>query len=129
MNFRLIAVGKASHQYAQLGIQEYLKRLKKYGNFQLVYVKEGNPEVVSERLLKAAKDTCVVALDETGKSYSSQKFADQIRLWTDEPQIKTISFIIGASDGHTDEIRNSAQKQGAGGDRASNPWIFGVCRA
>ncbi len=109
MTFRIIAAGKTAQSYAKTGIAEYQKRLQRYGKFELVHVKDGDSETVSRRLLEAAKGSLIVAMDERGKDLSSHQFADQLRDWTDDPTIKSVSFLIGASDGHTDALRKEAR--------------------
>ena len=105
MTFRIIAAGKTSHQYAKTGIAEYLKRLKRYGKFELTHIKDGDSASVSKRLLDAAKGSYIIAMDERGKEFCSTAFAEKMRGWSDDPSIKTVTFLIGASDGHTDELR------------------------
>lgn len=109
MTFRIIAAGKTSHQFAKTGTAEYLKRLKRYGKFELVHVKDGDSASVSKRLLEAAKGTYIIAMDERGKEFTSVAFAQKMREWTDDPTIKTVTFLIGASDGHTEELRTHAK--------------------
>ena len=105
MNFKILAAGKASHDYAKLGIAEYIKRLKRYTKCDLQFVKDGSSEGVSERLLKASKGAYLITLDERGKDFTSTGFAEQIRYLTDAPHIKNVCFLIGASDGHTETLR------------------------
>lgn len=109
MTFKIIVAGKTSHVYAKAGVEEYIKRLQRYGKFELHYVKDGSSEDVSERLLKASKGSLIIAMDERGKDYSSKEFANQVREWTDDPTIKSVAFLIGASDGHTEELRKQSR--------------------
>ena len=109
MTFKIIAAGKTSHAYAKTGIAEYLKRLQRYGKFELIHVKDGDSEGVSKRLLEASKGALIVAMDERGKDLSSHAFAEQMRTWTDDPTIKSVCFLIGASDGHTEALRKQAR--------------------
>jgi len=109
MTFRIIAAGKTSHQYAKTGIDEYLKRLKRYGKFELIHIKDGDSESVSKRLLEAAKGSLIVALDERGQDLTSTGFAKQMQQWTDNPVVKSVAFLIGASDGHTMALRQEAK--------------------
>jgi len=108
MTFRIIAAGKTSHQYAKTGIAEYLKRLQRYGKFELIHVKDGDSVSVSKRLLDAAKGTYIIAMDERGKEFTSTAFAQKMRGWTDDPTIKAVTFLLGASDGHTEELRQQS---------------------
>ena len=109
MTFRIIAAGKTSHQYAKTGIAEYVKRLKRYGKFELIHVKESDSESVSKRLLEAAKGSIIIAMDERGEELTSTAFAKKMQGWTDDPTIKSVSFLIGASNGHTEELRKQSR--------------------
>lgn len=108
MIFKVIVAGKASHSYAKTGVEEYLKRLKRYGKVELSFVKDGDSDGVSERLLKAAGNSLIIALDERGKEFTSRAFAQEIQAWTDDPTIKGVSFLIGAADGHNEALRKKA---------------------
>lgn len=108
MNFEIFAAGKPSLAYAKTGIAEYLKRLKRYGKVNLTYVKDGSSEAVSARLLEKSEGSIRVILDERGKSFTSKKFANQMLDWIEDPTVKKVSFLIGASDGHTDELRKKS---------------------
>ncbi len=108
MTFRIIAAGKTSHQYAKTGIAEYVKRLKRYGKFELIHVKDGDSASVSKRLLEAAKGSVLVTMDERGQEFTSTAFANKMQGWTDDPSVKSVSFLIGASDGHTEELRKQS---------------------
>ncbi|MCE2926680.1 MAG: 23S rRNA (pseudouridine(1915)-N(3))-methyltransferase RlmH [Rickettsiales bacterium] len=49
----------------------------------------------------------LIALDETGRQFTSQAFAGQISTWQQQG-FSSFAFIIGAADGLTDEIRSRA---------------------
>lgn len=108
MILKVIVAGKASHAYAKTGIEEYLKRLRRYGKVELSFVKDGDSDAVSERLLKAAGNSLIIALDERGKEFTSHAFARELQGWKDDPTVKGISFLIGAADGHNEALRNRA---------------------
>lgn len=107
MKHRILAAGKPSLAYAKSGVQEYLKRLQRYGTYDLVHVKDGTSEDVSKRLTDASSGTFRIVLDERGKSLNTrqlfQKFNDLEMRGT-----KCTSYLIGASDGHTPELREQA---------------------
>ena len=53
------------------------------------------------------QDAAVVALDETGKTLSSEEFAGRLGRWQDEGRAAT-AFVIGGADGLSDELRDRA---------------------
>ena len=44
MKWKFVVVGKPSLEYARIGIEEYLKRLRRYCNAEFITVKNGSPE-------------------------------------------------------------------------------------
>jgi 23S rRNA (pseudouridine1915-N3)-methyltransferase len=110
MNWRIFAAGKPALAYAKSGIDEYLKRLKRGSKVELYYLKDGDSKSVSSHLLERSKGTFRIALDERGQAWSTEKLVAKISSWEMDPGIKTISLLIGASDGHTKELRSQADE-------------------
>ena len=108
MTWRILAAGKPALAYAKTGIAEYLKRLQRGAKVELIYLKAGDSETVSADLLARSEGTFRIALDERGKDWTTAQFVDQLNTWEMDPGIKTISLLIGASDGHTPELRQNA---------------------
>lgn len=108
MNWKIFAAGKPALTYAKSGIEEYLKRLKRGSKVELFYLKAGDSESVSRDLLERSKGTFRIALDERGRAWSTAELVEKINRWEMEPGIKAISLLIGASDGHTNDLRNQA---------------------
>lgn len=105
MRVLILAVGKIKPGPEQDLFALYEKRLP-----WAVDVKEIAPnkdasaavrkEREAEALLKAVPDGAViVALDETGTSESSEKFAARVGQWRDGGA-RILAFIIGGADGH-----------------------------
>jgi len=55
----------------------------------------------------SAPGTITIILDEKGKSLGSVAFAEQIGRWRDNGA-REVRFLIGAADGHDQEMRESA---------------------
>lgn len=108
MNWKIFAAGKPALAYAKSGIEEYLKRLKRGANVELVYLKAGDSESVSRDLLARSEGTFRIALDERGRDWTTSNLVEKINDWEMDPGIKTISLLIGASDGHTKELRSKS---------------------
>jgi 23S rRNA (pseudouridine1915-N3)-methyltransferase len=109
MEIRIIFAGKPSLTYAKIGVEEYIKRLGRHGKYKLIIVKAGESKAVSERLLQASDGCYRIALDERGETPSTRAF----RLKLEQIEMKgagqTVAFLIGASDGHTQELRDKAE--------------------
>jgi 23S rRNA (pseudouridine1915-N3)-methyltransferase len=107
MQIRLIVAGKPALAYAKSGVEEYLKRLSRSGSHELVVIKAGNREEVSERLLERSQGCYRVALDERGECLTTRKFAEKLEALEMRGDVKTVAFLIGAADGHTPELRDA----------------------
>ncbi len=116
LNINIICVGKIKENSMKDLISEYIKRLNKYCNIQTIEVddeklpntlsdgdilniKEKECNKILTKLNKIGKNY-VIALDLTGKEYTSEEFSNTIE------QIKlngnsTISFVIGGTLGLT----------------------------
>ena len=108
VKFQIIVAGKPALAYAKMAAEDYLKRMCRYGDYELVTLKSGSSEDVSARLLERSEDSYRIVLDERGKALGTRQFhqhIDKLRLRGD---IKTVSFLIGAADGHTGELRQKA---------------------
>lgn len=112
---KVITVGSIKEKYLKEAIEEYIKRIKKYTNIELIEVKdEGLVEetkaiqLEGEKILKylTPKDY-LITLEIDGKEYSSEAFAEKIN----QIQIENsnIVFVIGGSYGLSNEIKNKAK--------------------
>lgn len=107
MKHDILVAGKPALAYAKDGVSEYYKRLKRYGHYQIQHLKDGSSEDVSKRLHDASTKSLRIVLDERGKQLTTEQFFQQIQAWEMQGQ-KRASYLIGASDGHTEELRQQA---------------------
>jgi 23S rRNA (pseudouridine1915-N3)-methyltransferase len=105
MQIRIIVAGKPALAYAKLGVDEYLKRLSRAGNHDLIIVKPGGSDEVSARLLEKSDGCFRVAMDERGDCLTTRKFADKLESLEMRGDIKSVAFLIGAADGHNESLR------------------------
>lgn len=115
MKIQLILCGKSDTSWIEEGFQEYVKRLKRYIDFQyevLVLPKKQRsapPKVQSEyeagMILSALdpKDR-VILLDEKGKEFSSRGFSEYLQKQMNAG-FKRLVFIAGGAYGFDDSIR------------------------
>lgn len=111
---KLITVGSIKEKYLKDAIDEYIKRIKKYTNIEIIEVKdEGLVEEVKAINIEAEKikkyisnKDYVITLEIEGKEYTSIEFSKKI----EQIQIENsnIIFIIGGSYGLSKEIKNRA---------------------
>lgn len=112
---KVITVGSIKEKYLKEAIEEYLKRLKKYTNIEIIEVKdEGLVEekksiqLEGEKISKylSPKDY-IITLEIEGKQVSSEELAEKLN----QIQIENsnITFIIGGSYGLSNEIKQKAK--------------------
>ena len=119
MQIDLIAVGKRMPTWIETAVKEYIKRLPKNIPFNLIEItpairsKNNNSENFKqqeqEKIETAlSSNSIIIALDEKGKSISSQNLANQLQTWIDEQQ--HISLIIGGADGLSEPLKKKANQ-------------------
>lgn len=107
MRVRILAAGKPALAYAKTGVAEYLKRLGRYGSYDLEFLKAGDSEGVSKALLERSEGNYRIAMDERGQALTTPAWAEQFASLEMRGDIKTVTFLIGASDGHTEDLRKT----------------------
>ncbi|MEI6519668.1 MAG: 23S rRNA (pseudouridine(1915)-N(3))-methyltransferase RlmH [bacterium] len=121
MKITIIAVGKIREDWIKNGIAEYQKRLFKFCKFEILEVTEEQaPENLSpleiinvknaegEKILsKIRQDAYKISLVIDGKQLTSQQLAEHISLQAISG-ISEIAFIIGGSNGLSDEVINQS---------------------
>lgn len=106
MDFVVLAAAKPSIGYARQGVDFFAERLKPLGKVEIRYVKAGDSEAVSQRLLEASKGCLRIAMDERGQNWSTRELEQHVKSWQMQA-VKHVAFLIGAADGHTDALRQS----------------------
>lgn len=107
MQIRVLVAGKPALAYAKTGVAEYLKRLQRFGGHELVIVKAGTRDEVSARLLERSEGCFRIAMDERGEPWTTRQFAGKLEALAMRGEVKCVGFLIGAADGHPDELRNA----------------------
>lgn len=108
MRWQIIVAGKPALAYAKAGVDEYLLRLRRYLDCELVVVKAGTSQEVSQRLLEKSQGAYRVVLDERGERPTTRQLSERVAALEMRGDVKCVAFLIGASDGHTEEVRRSA---------------------
>ncbi len=109
MKWQVYSIGKPSLDYARRGIEEYSKRLRRYVRLEILSLREAGAEKNSHNLLEASRGAYRIVLDERGEALTTRQLAEQTAQWQlDGP--KRIAWMIGGADGHTDEMRETADR-------------------
>lgn len=105
LGIRLVCVGNLKEKYLKDAAAEYMKRLTRFCDAEIIETAESNPEKEKDAILKNLKGR-VVALCVEGKQQSSEKFSEFIEK-TAQTDSK-ITFVIGGSDGLAQEVKDRA---------------------
>lgn len=115
---KIICVGKIKEQYLKDAIAEYSKRLSKFCMLDIIElpdkaIPEKTNSSIDQQIIdfesnqiieKLPKNSYKIALDLTGKQYTSEEFATKLNDL--QNYNSTISFIIGGSLGMNSELKN-----------------------
>jgi len=119
MKISLIYVGKTTDKAVLVGVEKYLKRMKRYISFKIeVFPGLKNTKNLSESEIKTKEGQLIlnkigtsdflVLLDENGKEFTSVQFASFI----EKKMIhgtRHLVFLIGGAYGFSEEVYNNAQ--------------------
>jgi len=115
MRLTLAVVGKPRNAALAAAIQDYETRAARYWPLDVHEVKAeraaaGDSRIVrkreGERLLERVGSANIVACDVTGKSFSSERFADWLR--TERDRDRDLAFVIGGAFGLSDDLVSTA---------------------
>lgn len=101
---KLILVGKTRERFLQDGISEFVKRIKRFHNLNIIEIKDSGIEEEGEKILKALDDDYAVILDVNGNELSSEEFAVFIKKNLD----KKITFVVGGPEGLSNKVLDKA---------------------
>lgn len=123
LTINIICVGKIKEKFFKDAIDEYLKRLSKYCKLNIIELQDEKiPEKINDKisneikqkecnsiLSHIKKDSYVIALDLTGKQFTSEEFSKKLNNLSMETS--NVTFIIGGSLGLTNELLNNCQEK------------------
>ena len=121
MRIRIIAVGKIKDKYLELGISDYIKKISRFADIEIIEVKdqpihnEKSKEEIElakkkegESILKLLKDgDYLINLDLNKKEMNSEDFAEFLDAKS-QYSGSFITFAIGGSYGLSDEVKRRA---------------------
>jgi 23S rRNA (pseudouridine1915-N3)-methyltransferase len=120
MRIRLIAVGQRMPDWVQAGYQEFVQRLPRTLQPELIEiplaVRGKNADIArakqqeGDKVLKLIpRDAHVVALDERGAAWRSLELAGELKRWLEGGQ--DLALLIGGPDGHAAEVLQRANQR------------------
>lgn len=109
MRWQIISIGKPALPWAKLAVEDYLRRVQRMAQVEMIVLKQAGPPQVLAKAMEASQGTWRVVLDEKGRQFGSVDFAK----WIDKQEMrgrKAVSLFIGGADGHPDELRHAADE-------------------
>ena len=105
--YTVIAIGKMKNCSLAKLCDDFSKRLKRQGNFELIELKDGDVESEGHRILEALakrSDASIYAMAEEGMTRTSQRLADELHSLQGRPVV----FILGGAYGLSDAVKARA---------------------
>lgn len=105
--YTIISIGKMKNRALLDLCDDFSKRLKRSGNFELIELKDGDVESEGQRILEALdkrRDSKVYAMAEEGKTRTSAKLAKELF----DLQGQQAIFIIGGAYGLSPSVKARA---------------------
>ena len=107
MRWNIFAIGKPRLDFARLGIEEYVARLRPFAPVQLHWLKATTQAGESLALVERSKGMLRIVLDERGEEVDSRALAKKISDIEMRGK-RDIALLIGGADGHNDSVREAA---------------------
>lgn len=117
MKIRFLVVGKTEKGYLEEGIDRYVQRLSHYIPFEIKVIPElKNSKSMTEQqqkdkegelILQLVDEGELVLLDERGKEYTSEKFADFLDKRI-QKGVKQLTFVVGGPYGFSEAVYKQA---------------------
>ena len=109
MKITLVVVGKLKEKFLVAGVEEYVKRLKKFTGIEIREVPECRTlDEEGQRILSLVPaNSWLCVLDVFGNEMTSEDFAKKFAALTLEG-VSNFTFAIGGTFGLSDELRRSA---------------------
>ena len=117
MKFRIVAVGNKSPTWVQEGFVTYARRMPPEMSLELVEIPPPKHHSDPSKFVRSEGDKMlaqvdnsewVIALDERGKSVTSQRLAARFEDWRQTGQ--NVAFLIGGSDGLAPAVHQRANE-------------------
>lgn len=109
MNWKILAVGKPALPWARQGIEDYLGRCTRYAKVGVEYLRDGPRPQVEERFLKGSGGGRRIVMDERGQRLTTDEWRAKVDQW-EMAGVKQVTLLIGGADGHSPELRESADE-------------------
>lgn len=115
MKLRVVRFGKPAFPEYRLMAETYEKRLRTSFKIEAIELKlKPSYQTDAAQLLEVcggkASDTRLIVFDETGLALKSMDFAANLKTWTEDTRVQTVTFVIGPPFGYPDGFLRYADK-------------------
>ena len=107
MRWNIFAIGKPRLDFARIGIEEYVARMRPFAPVQMNWLKSTTQAGESLALVERSKGMLRIVLDERGEEVTSRALAKKISDLEMHGK-RDIALLIGGADGHNDSVRETA---------------------
>lgn len=121
MVIELIVVGRTTSNYLEVGIEEYIKRLKHYARFTIhvipelksaksmreAQIRQSEGELIMNRISSSDR---VVLLDDKGWMASSELMAEWLQ-GTMNRSVRRLVFVVGGAYGFSEDLYRRADEK------------------
>ena len=118
MKFRIVALGNRAPAWVQDGYHTYARRMPPEMALELIELSPPKHHKDPDKFIRAEGDKILaqvdnndwmIALDERGRSFSSQQLADRFEQWRQVGQ--DVVFVVGGSDGLAPAVLQRANEK------------------
>lgn len=108
MKVFLYKLGKPAFPHSREWVETYIKRMRGQISVASIEAREKPKDPLGFLRFPPSSEHRLVALDERGKEWSSQMLATKLDDWFANPQIKSLSFVVGGPYGIPKDLIDAA---------------------
>lgn len=108
MKIEIVKIGRVAYPEIRSLVEVYKDRLAPFAKVEDVEFKD-EASFQKSAFKKSDPGRLLVALDERGQEWTSRQLSEQLRRWTDDPQVKTLTFFIGGPMGLDPALKKEAR--------------------
>jgi 23S rRNA (pseudouridine1915-N3)-methyltransferase len=110
MKVFLYKLGKPAFTESRDWVEIYSRRLRHQIHFETIEAKAKPKDPIAILRYAPSHEHRLIALDERGKQRTSEQLATTLSNWFGEPQIKSVSFLVGGPYGIPPQLTKAAHE-------------------
>lgn len=101
MKIKVVTVGLPQLSFAKDGIAEYLKRISRFADLDLIHIKENKN--TDKKIIEAIGNYQCILLEEKGREYGTKELSEFIQKQKNNSH--NIALVIGGPNGHSKAVQ------------------------